>query len=69
MYLQMTQAVCFLDLLLFTLDGLLSAYGFTLFQSEEILVEPSQTSCGIPSVLAWEFQRLQTEMAPVVIPQ
>lgn len=37
----MTEAVYFLELMLFTLDGLLRAYGFTLFQSEDIPAEPS----------------------------
>lgn len=36
------------------LDGL-RADGCTLFLSEEIPVEPSKTSCGDPSIPAWEF--------------
>lgn len=40
------------------LDGL-RADGCTLFLSEEIPVEPSKTSCGDPSIPAWEFHGLR----------
>lgn len=37
----MADAVCFLELMLFTLDGLRHAYGFSLFETEDIPAELS----------------------------
>ncbi len=58
--LQMIQAVCFLELMQFTLDVVLRAHWFTLFHSESIHDKPSahkqrmqlcrlKTSWGVPS--------------------
>lgn len=46
----MIEAVCFFELMLFTLDVLLRAHWFTLFQSEDILAEPSAHYCNSTEV-------------------